>query len=203
VLAIVFFVAIYVHQSYLRYLLPAFALVAVLASGALADLVRTRSARIVLFAAGIALVAFDLRTIANAYYPLAAPCSACLFDARARARYVESYAPLRKVGERLNRDLPNARVGFLLPNEAAPAGYVGSSRSGNWHDYAFFLPLVRAPNGEAIARLAREYRLTHVVYREEPNPAFPAISAFALRHVTPLWRVGDYVVAVIQPGSGG
>jgi hypothetical protein len=203
-LAIVFFVAIYVHQSYLRYLLPAFALVAVLASGALADLVRTRSARIVLLAAGIALVAFDLRTIANAHYPLAAPCSACLFDARARARYVETYAPLRAVAARLNRDLPDARVGFLLPNEPAPAGYVGPSRVLNWHDYAFYRAFAAtATSAEALGKLARDHGMTHIVYRATPDPAFPSIAAFASRHATPLWRVGDYVVAVLQPGSGG
>ena len=203
VLAIVFFVAIYVQQSYLRYLLPAFALTAVLASSALTDLARTRTARGVLLAAGIALVAFDLRAIASAYYPLATPCTACLSDARARARYVETYAPLRTVAARLNRELPDARVGFLLLNEAAPAGFVGKSRSGNWHDDAFFRGLARASSTGDLRHLARKHELTHVVYRATPDPAFPLISAFALQHSTPLWRVGDYVVAVLQPASGG
>ena len=202
-LAIVFFIAIYLQQSYLRYLLPAFALLAVLASSALTDLVRSGPARAVLLAAGIALVAFDLRVIANAHYPHATPCNACLYDAGARARYVETYAPLRTIAARLNLELPNARVGFLLPNEPAPAGYVGSSRSGNWHDDAFFRGLVRASNREALWTLARQHALTHVVYRATPDPAFPAISAFAAQYATPLWRVGDYVVALLQPASGG
>lgn len=203
VLAVFFFVAIYLNQSYLRYLLPAFALTAVLASCAVADLVRTRTARVALLVVGIALVAFDVRAIANAHHAHTKPCLRCIYDTRAREQYVELFAPLRAVSARLNQQYPDARVGFMVLNEEAPAGYVGMSRSANWHDDAFFRGIARATTREAVLAIAREHKLTHIVYRATPDPAFPAISAFASHYATPLWRVGDYVVALLQPASGG
>jgi hypothetical protein len=202
-MAIVFFVAVFTQQSYLRYLLPALALAAVLASAPLAGIARGPGSRALLLVAGIALVAFDIRAIASASYPLAAPCIRCLYDAGARQRLVAEYAPLRTVSARLNRELPDARVGFLVLNEPAPAGYVGYSRSGNWHDHALFPALAKAATPDAVAAIVREHRLTHVVYRIADDPASKLVADFASNHATTLWREGSYVVAAVQPSSGG
>jgi len=202
-LAIVFFVLVYTQQSYLRYLLPAFALAAVLAAAPLASVVRGAFSRVLLLVAGIALVAFDIRAISTAAYPLATPCIRCLYDLGARDRLVAEYAPLRTVAARLNRELPRARVGFLALNDPAPAGYVGYSRSGNWHDHAFFPALAAAATPDAIAALVRTHRLTHIVYRVADDPASKLAAEFAATHATPLWREGSYVVAALQPSSGG
>jgi hypothetical protein len=202
-LAALFFVAVFTQQSYLRYLLPALALVAVLASAPLAGLVRGPVSRALLLVAGVALVAFDIRAIGTASYPLAAPCLRCLYDANTRHRLVADYAPLRVVSAFLNRELPQARVGFLLMNEPTPSGYVGYSRSANWHDYAFFARLAQAGTAEAIAALVREHQLTYIVYRPADDPASKLITEFATRHATPVWRYGPYWVAAVQPSSGG
>ncbi|HVE50550.1 MAG TPA: hypothetical protein VNG69_13160 [Casimicrobiaceae bacterium] len=196
--AVFFFVGVYTQQSYLRYLLPAFATMAALTGIALSDRFPSRVAGIIVLMAGIAAIAFNIRHVAAGNYVNATPCTQCLFDARARETYVTTYAALRTVAARLNRELPDARVGFMLPNEAAPAGYVGASRSGNWHDDAFFRGLVRAPSPEALLELARAHRLTHVVVRATPDAAVPAIAPFAQRYTDPLWQVGDYVVASVR-----
>jgi hypothetical protein len=202
-LATVFFVVVFIQQSYLRYLLPALALAAVLASAALAQLLRGPGSRALLLVAGVALVAFDIRAIATASYPLATPCVRCLYDASARQRLVEEYAPLRAISAFLNRELPNARVGFLLLNEPTPSGYVGYSRSANWHDNAFFHGLARAATPEAIEALVREHRLTHIVYRPGDDPNAKLVTQYATRHATPVWRYGAYWLSAIQPGPGG
>ena len=201
-LAAVFFIAVYTQQSYLRYLMPALALVAVMVSAPLGDLARGRLGRTLLLLAGVALVAFDVRLIAAASYSLAAPCLRCLHDAGARQRFVADYASLRMVSAFLNRELPKARIGFVLPNEPAPAGYVGYSRSGNWHDYAFFHGLTHATTTDAIAALVREHRLTHIVYRPADDPTSKLVADYAARHTTPVWRYANYWVAAIQPSGG-
>ena len=196
-----FFVAVYSQQSYLRYLLPALALVAVLASAPLSDLVRGPMGRTLLLVAGIALLAFDVRAIATASYSLAAPCMRCLYDAGARYRFVEDYASLRIVSMFLNRELPKARVGFLLMNEPAPSGFVGYSRSANWHDYAFFRGLSQARTPEAIAALVDEHRLTHIVYRPADDEKSKLVAEYATAHATPIWRYANYWVSAVQPSK--
>ena len=64
----------------------------------------------------IALVALDVRLVGTAHYANATPCLWCSQDARARAEYVATYAPLRAVAAKLNRELPEARIGFMILN---------------------------------------------------------------------------------------
>ena len=203
VLAIVFFIAIYTQQSYLRYLMPALALTAVLASAPLDELAASAGRRAILVVAGIALVAFDVRSVASASYHFATPCRRCLYDAGARERLVAEYAPLRAVSARLNRELPRARIGFLTINEPAPAGYVGYARAANWHDHAFFTGVIRASNADELAALVRKFELTHVVYRIGDDPASKIVAGYVAKYATPLWREGDFGVAAVQPTSGG
>ena len=202
VLMVFFFTFIFVQQSYLRYLLPAFALCAILASIALGEATRTGVARGMLLAAGIALVALDVRLVGAAHYANATPCLWCSQDARARAEYVATYAPLRAVAAKLNRELPEARIGFMILNAPAPAGYVGVSRSANWHDHPFFSRLRLAATADEIEALVRDHQLTHVVLSARASKGNDPIAQFARRRTTPLWRIDDYVVAVVQPRGG-
>src|SRR5947207_713176 len=73
------------------------------------------------------------------------------------------YAPLRTVSDYLNRELPDARIGFLILNGASPSGYLGSSHSANWHDWSTYHALVNAAVAEDVAAVVRRHGLTHVV----------------------------------------
>jgi hypothetical protein len=199
-LAVFFFVAVYLQQSYLRYLFPALVLLAVFAAWVLQDLPDSRGLRLGLLALGVTLCAVNLRMMPAASHANARLCPNCAYDALARQRFVETYAPHRVVSDYLNRALPQARVGFLLLNAESPAGYVGYSRSANWHDWTLFKEFTSVPDAEGMRGLARAHRLTHVVYSaSEPGPTQDSVRAFAARYATPVWRFGDYVVAEIRP----
>ena len=130
-------------------------------------------------------------------------CPRCGFDAQARDRHIASYLPGRLVARYLNRELPDARVGFFLLNAPAPNDYMGYSRSGNWHDIPVFDPLRFAQTADDVAAVARRFELTHVVFRTAaPEQVNPAITAFRERDTVPVWRFQDFIVAKIKPAGG-
>ena len=52
----------------------------------------------------------------------------------------------------------------------------------------------------AVRDVVRSHALTHIVYSNgEPGDVQDAIRAFAAQDATPVWRFGDYIVAVIKP----
>ncbi|MEJ7667773.1 MAG: glycosyltransferase family 39 protein [Casimicrobiaceae bacterium] len=197
-LAAAFFVIVFTQQSYLRYLLPAFLLIAVLGGWALNDIPDRRATRVALLVVGGALCLVHIRFMYTASWINATLCPGCAFDAGARANYVGNYLPDRIVSDYLNRNLPEARVGFFMLNAPSPAGYVGYSRSANWHDYPVFGPLARAKSVDDVLAIATRYGLTHAVFRESPVDAEnAAIREFRKHHTTPTWRFGDMVVTKI------
>jgi hypothetical protein len=199
-LAVFFFVVVYMQQSYLRYLLPALVLLAVFSGWVLHDLPDTRVLRVTLLAVGIALCAANLRMMPAASYANARLCLKCSFDAEARRSFILVFAPLRALGEELNRVLPEARVGFMLLHAPSPGNFVGYSRSANWHDWTLYSALIVARNGDDVRNLLRAHRLSHIVYSAgAPGALNDAIRAFAAEHATPLWRSRDYIVAAIRP----
>lgn len=198
-LAATFFVIVFTQQSYLRYLLPAFLLIAVLGGWALNDIPDRRATRVALLVVGGALCLVHIRFMYTASWINATLCPGCAFDAKARASYVGYYLPDRIVSDYLNRNLPEARVGFFMLNAPSPAGYVGYSRSANWHDYPVFGALARAESADDVVAIATRYRLTHAVFRESHVDAEnAAIREFRKHHTTPTWRFGDIVVTKIR-----
>jgi hypothetical protein len=199
-LAAIFFSAVYVQQAYLRYLLPAFMLLAVLGGWAANDLRDRGFTRLAILLFGGALCLLQVRLMHTGSWPNAKLCTGCAFDARAREDFLSSYMGDRIVASYLNRALPDARVGFLMLNAPSPAGFRGYSRAANWHDNPFFQGVANADNADDVAALAQTYGLTHVVYRtNSPNMDSPAIHDFRETRVIPLWNFQDFVVAAIAP----
>ncbi len=199
-LAAVFFAAVFVQQAYLRYLLPAFMLLAVLGGWAANDLPDGRRTRVAILVVGGLLCLLHVRLIPNGNWPNARLCLACSFDARARADFLSTYMGDRIVGDYLNRNLPDAHVGFLMLNAPSPGGYVGYSRAANWHDDRFYAVVANATTADDIDALVRKYGLTHVVYRTmAPERENAGIVAFRDTRTTPVWKFQDYVVAAVTP----
>jgi hypothetical protein len=201
-LGAVFFVAVFVQQAYLRYLLPALLLAAAVGGWTLASLPDRRGARLLLGTLALALVALNLRFMYTASWYHATLCRRCAFDAHEREAYVARYAPLRIVADWLNQHLPDARIGLFVLNDATPAGYVGYSRGGNWHDLAVYPDLSHARTAEDVLAIARRWKLTHVVVRVSGGiPEEAPIAAFRDQDTQPLWQFENYRVAVVAPAT--
>ena len=198
-----FFVTVYSQQSYLRYLLPAFALMAVLGGWSLATLPARRLTSVAILAIGTVVGALQLRLIYTGSWINSVLCSRCGFDAGARERYLDTFMPDRLIGETLNHLLPpDARVGFLMPNAPSPAGYLGYSRATNWHDVAAFKPIATADSEYAVMAVVQRFRLTHVVCRDPfTQEDTPAIRAFCSDRIVPLWRAHGRVVGTLKPNG--
>lgn len=196
-LAAVFFVAVYLQQSYLRYLLPALLVAAAAAGWALHDLPDRRVTHVAVAVVGSVLIALNLRFMYTGSWTNATLCRHCAFEEKARRQYIVRYAPLRLVSDWLNANLPDARVGFFIVNEASPAGYVGDSRAANWHDPGLFPAVAVATTARELLALARSWKLTHVVVHVNAPPEEAAIAAFRDRYTRPTWQFENYRVALI------
>jgi hypothetical protein len=207
-LALFFFAVVFSQQAYLRYLLPALVLIAVMGAWAIGDLAPGRGSRSAILAIAMLACVFNLRFMAAASGQNATLCLACSYDADARREYLATYAPERLVGRYLNAALPAARVGFFIVNGAGASDYVGYSRAANWHDIDTYGPLLEATSSEDIAALARKHSLTHVVVPSPEPQCSPAleeqrlVNEFRDRYTREVWRLGCLSVAAIAPGKG-
>ena len=200
VLAAGFVVLVYVQQSYLRYLLPALALLAVLGAWSLGDWVRAPAARAALVGVAVVVVVLNASLMPTASWSNSTLCLRCSQDVDARRTYVARYAPLRIVADYLNRNLADARVGFFVLNAPAPSGFVGYSRAANWHDVGAFRALTTARNADDVAAFARRFGLTHAVFvAQSTDPFDRVLLEYRDRDTTPVARIGGYVVAAIRP----
>ena len=201
-LLVFFFVVVFKQQAYLRYLLPAFALLTVLGAWALADLSERQGMRVAILLIGFALCALNFRFIYAASWPNAMLCLRCSIDAQKRQEYLGMYDPDRIVAEYLNASLPRGRVGFFMLNTASPAGYLGYSRTINWHDYSTSIAMAESESAEDVLAIARRHRLTHAVVPEPTaDEGLSAITAFRDKYTVPIWQFNGRVVAKIQPPS--
>ncbi len=191
--------AVYAQQSYLRYLIPAFVLFAIIAAWTLDDWMHSAVARAIFTAAGVAAVAANLLLMPAASSSNTTLCLTCSQDRAARATYLAQYSPLRVVADYLNRNLPDARVGFLVFNAPAPSGFVGYSRSANWHDVQAYSALQYAASADDVMAVVRRFRLTHAVFAEHPADSLDhVLLEFRDRHTVPVARLGGYVIAAIR-----
>jgi len=200
-LAVVFLVGVYTQQSYLRYVFPAMVLGLIVGGWALNDFVASTRGQIVLFVVVGALCLFDIRFMYAAHVPNSMLCPDCPFSTAARETYVATFAPDRAVAEYLNRNFPDARIGFFVLNGPSPSGYVGYSRSSNWHDPRFFPAVSSARSSDDLLALARRYRLTHAVFDAADTPEAAVIAAFRERCTVPIWQTAGRTVAVIRSGQ--
>jgi hypothetical protein len=197
-LATVFFIAVYMQQAYLRYLWPAFMLLAVLGGWALNTLPDRPFTRLAVLVVGGSLCLLQIRLMPTGSWHTEKLCVGCAFNPRDRVDLVALYMPDRLVADYLNRALPNARVGYLMLNAPSPAGYVGYSRAANWHDHSFYYPAIDATSADEIDALVRRFGLTHVVYRTAiPEMENAAIRAYRDTRTTPVWQFRDFVVAAV------
>jgi hypothetical protein len=202
-LAAIVFVGVFSQQSYLRYLLPVFALVAVLGGWALDEIPDSRATRVAILLVGGILCAINVRLMYTAGWANAVLCPSCATDSRARREYVAQYKPDRIAADYLNAYLPNARVGFYMIGAPSPAGYVGYSRAANWHDYPSFRALTMAQTAEDVLAHAKKFGLTHIVYRDPPwESENAAMHAFREKYTVPVWRANGIVVAAIELPPG-
>jgi hypothetical protein len=196
-LAAIAFVGVFTQQSYLRYLLPVFALIAVLGGWALAEIPDGRATRTAMLVIGCALCLVNVRLMWTGSWANLTLCTACGVDNRARHEFVAQWGPDRLAADYLNRNLPNARVGFYMLG-GSPAGFVGYSRAGNWHDDPTYRALVYAESADDVLAHARAYRLTHIVYRDPPyETENEAMRTFRERYTVPIWRESGLVIATI------
>jgi len=201
-LLIFFFVSVFKQQAYLRYLLPAFALLTVLGAWTLSDLPERQAMRVAILLIGSALCLLNLRFIYAGSWPNAMLCARCSLDAKVRREYLAVYDPDRIVSDFLNASLPGGRVGFFMFNIVSPAGYTGYSRSINWHDHPTLVAMVAAQSADDVLAIARQYRLTHAVVPEPARGEEPsAINAFRDKYTVPVWQFAGRVVARIKPPS--
>ncbi|MEO8754400.1 MAG: glycosyltransferase family 39 protein [Casimicrobiaceae bacterium] len=121
-LAVIFFVGVFSQQSYLRYLLPFFALFAVLGGWALSEIPDGRATRATILLIGGILIVINVRLIYTASWANLTLCAACAVDNGVRAKYLALWGPDRVSSDYLNRNLPDARVGFYMLG-GNPAGY--------------------------------------------------------------------------------
>jgi hypothetical protein len=203
-LAAVFFCGVFSQQAYLRYLLPFLMLTAVLGGWALQAVVINQGTRTALVVVGGILCLLNLRFIYTASWWNETLCPRCAIEDKARRNYLATYGPDRVVADYLNLSLPTARIGFFMLNAQGESGYLGYSRSANWHDVPVYGALIRATKAEDVLAVARDFRLTHAVIWEPPwdasqIPVAVAISAFRDRYTTPVWRFQGRVVAAIKP----
>ena len=199
-LCAVFFVTVFMQQAYLRYLLPAFVLLAVIGAWAANDLPDRPFTRFAILVVGGALCFLQVRLIYTGNWTNARLCVRCAFDSRERDDFLSRYMVDRVVSRYLNQALPEARVGFLMLNGPSPAGYTGYSRALNWHDHRFYYPVAYAETADGIASVASAFGLTHVVFRTAaPGMETPAIREYRETRVKPVWRFQDFVVAEIVP----
>jgi hypothetical protein len=198
-LAAAFAVPVFMQQSYLRYLIPAFVLLAILAGWALGDWIRSpRAAAALTVATSIAAIA-NLWLMPSASWTNATLCIRCSQDADARRAYVARYAPLRIVGDYLNRNLPGARVGCFVLNAAGASGFVGYSRAANWHDTLVYRNLIAARTSDDVAAIARRFRLTHAVFVDRSDDPFDRVLIEYRDHeTTPVAHIGNYVITAIR-----
>jgi hypothetical protein len=128
-------------------------------------------------------------------------CTACGVDNRARQDHIAQFGPDRLAADYLNRNLPNARVGFYMLG-GTPAGFVGYSRAVNWHDYPTFRAITAAITADEVLANARYFRLTHIVYRDPPwESENDAMRAFREHYAVPIWRANGMVIAEIRVPS--
>jgi len=198
-LAVIVFALVYSQQSYLRYLLPAFALTAVLGGWALAEIPDSRATRVAILLAGGLLCAVNVRLMHTASWSNVTLCTDCALESRARREYVAAYKPDRIAADYLNAYLPRARVGFYMLDAPSPAGFVGYSRSVNWHDFPTYRAITMALNADDVLAHAKLFRLTHIVYREPPwESENDAMRAFRVLYTAPIWRANGMVIAEIR-----
>ena len=201
-LFVVFFVGVFTQQAYLRYLFPGLLLFAAIGGWAASFIVDTRAGRIALLAIGAALVLLNIRLIPSGNWPNAQLCATCAFDRPARQEFIATYMGDRIAADYLNRQLPDARVGFLMLNAPSPAGYVGYSRAANWHDDAFYRRLSSAVTLRDVEEPIKQFGLTHIVYRTmSPEMENAAMREFRETRTTPVWKWRDFVVAAINPAA--
>jgi hypothetical protein len=118
----IYFVAVFVQQAYLRYLFPAFCCSQSSPRGPRSQLIESRATRLALLLFGGALVILNVRFIPSGNWPNAQLCPMCAFDRFAREDFTATYMGDRIVGDYLNRNLRDARVGFMMLNAPSPAG---------------------------------------------------------------------------------
>ncbi|MEO5699682.1 MAG: hypothetical protein ABIS17_11660 [Casimicrobiaceae bacterium] len=203
-LGAMFFVIVFTQQSYLRYLVPAFALLAVLGGWAVGALPQRRSVGVAVLVIGLALGILQVRLIYTGSWNHAELCPRCAYDRTAREGYLGRYMPDRLMADGLKRILPTgARVGFLMPNAPSPAGYVGDARVANWHDPEAFNAILQAPDADALAAVIVRLGITHVVCREQPGAdATRAIVTYCATRTLPLWRAHGLLLASVKPTGG-
>jgi Dolichyl-phosphate-mannose-protein mannosyltransferase len=201
-LAVVVFVGVYSQQSYLRYLLPYFALVALLGGWTLSEIPDGRATRAAILLVGGLLCLANVRLMYTASWSNATLCTSCSVDGGDRREYVAQYKPDRIVADYLNQFLPNARVGFYMLGAPSPAGFVGYSRAANWHDYPTFRAITMAQTADDVLAVAKMFSLTHIVYRDPPDESEnDAMRAFRERYTVPVWRGNGMIIAAIGPAS--
>ena len=197
-LVVIVFVGVFSQQSYLRYLLPVFALIAVLGGWALAEIPDNRSTRAAIFLIGCLLCIVNVRLMYTGSWANLSLCTACGVDNRARQDHIAQFGPDRLASDYLNRNLPNARVGFYILG-GTPAGFVGYSRAVNWHDYPAYRVISAALAKEDVLANAQSFRLTHIVYRDPPGESEnDAMRAFREQYAVPIWRANGLVIAEIR-----
>ena len=198
-LAVIFFIAVYSQQAYLRYLLPFLLLFAALGGWALGDIVLSRAARFALLLLGGSLVLVHLRLMHTGSWPNVTLCTGCALGQGARSSYIRTYLPDRIVATYLNDTLRAARIGFFILNGPGASGYVGYSRAANWHDISTYRALLAANSAEDVMAIARRYGLTHVVVLDSAqDPGETPIAAFRDRYTVPLWSFHGLVVAAVK-----
>lgn len=199
-LAALFFVVVYSQQPYLRYLVPWFVLVTVLAAWSLEALPSPRVVSSALLVVGVAVCALNVTLVHTANWVNTTLCLRCTYDPAARQDFILRYAALRAVAERLNREVPEAHVGFFVLNGTGATGYIGYSRAANWHDWDTFMALANAATADDVASIVRRSGLTHIVFSELPTtPDIEPLRAYVAKRTTPLWKLGGFAVVAVRP----
>jgi hypothetical protein len=196
VLAACFFVATWQQQSYLRYLYPAFALLA--AIGARIVVPGHRAGSALALSGATLLVAANLALMPAGGWWNATFCLRCGFDREARARYIATYADQRPVVDWLNANAPGTVVGWLRTEFAGPAGLASPHWRASWHDYLAWRELREMTTPEDLAEFARRRATMLFLLPQTSADASPmerVIAEFRDRYTAPVLVSGNTQLA--------
>jgi hypothetical protein len=195
-LAACFFVATWQQQSYLRYLYPAFALLAAVGARIVAP--GHRAGGVLALSGATLLAAANLALMPAGGWWNATFCLRCGFDPGARARYIATYADQRPVVDWLNANAPGTVVGWLRTEFVGPAGLVSPHWRASWHDYPAWRELREMATPEDLAEFARRRSTMLFLLPQAGADASPmdrVISEFRDRYTTPVLVSGNTQLA--------
>ena len=202
IIALIVFVPAMFHlvEGYIRYLYPALPFATIVLALAFRE-IKSLSKK-VFYAACMAAL---LITILDIYFIPASgwhdgdfPITS-VFSPEARERYVQNYAPQRRVIDYMNARYGHGiRAAFL--SDPFSAGFLGEAVLGDWHGPRFHDSLENANSAESVLSLMQQAGITHFVAasKSQPDSMPPPVRSFLEKYTESEYRAGDIYLSKLK-----